>query len=155
MGRPNHHWAAAGWALPAALGLLLAASGLADAADPRWGAGLAGRCEQAAQRTGSSCSHVPPVPAGSAPRPGVQNCTEHFLEQDTDHFSWTLPPPGTPKSFKQRYFINDQYWRKPDATGKGAGPIFFYCGNEANVELYVNATGPHPALQLLTPPPST
>lgn len=34
----------------------------------------------------------------------------------------------------QRYFVHDAYWKK-------GGPIFFYCGNEANVELYVNATG--------------
>ena len=36
--------------------------------------------------------------------------------------------------FRQRIFSYDRYW-------KPGGPIFFYCGNEANVELYVNATG--------------
>merc|ERR1719253_337070 len=38
------------------------------------------------------------------------------------------------QTFMQRYFVHDAYWKK-------GGPIFFYCGNEANVELYVNATG--------------
>ena len=45
-----------------------------------------------------------------------------------DHFA---PSPGT---FKQRYFIND------DSFSPG-GPMFFYLGNEADVTLYVNATG--------------
>ena len=33
-----------------------------------------------------------------------------------------------------RYFVHDAWW-------KPGGPIFFYAGNEANVELYVNNTG--------------
>ena len=38
-----------------------------------------------------------------------------------------------------RYFRNDQWWAKnKDGT---RGPIFFYFGNEDNVELYVNHTG--------------
>jgi len=36
--------------------------------------------------------------------------------------------------YNQRYFICSQYFEK-------GGPIFFYAGNEADVELYVNATG--------------
>jgi lysosomal Pro-X carboxypeptidase len=50
-------------------------------------------------------------------------------------------PPGAARAAAtrwapspQRYFTYDKYW-------KPGGPIFFYCGNEANVELYVNATG--------------
>lgn len=40
-----------------------------------------------------------------------------------------------PSTFKQRVFTYDQYWNKE------TGAIWFYCGNEANVELYINATG--------------
>ena len=56
------------------------------------------------------------------------NCTELYFEQHMDHFG---PSPGT---YKERYFINDHYYTP-------GGPIFFYLGNEADVTLYVNATG--------------
>ncbi len=50
-------------------------------------------------------------------------------------------PLGNPKrtTYKQRWFDNQQWW----ATNKDGtrGPIFFYFGNEDNVELYVNHTG--------------
>lgn len=48
-----------------------------------------------------------------------------------DHFDFH---PTSPATFKQRVFVYDKWW-------KPGGPLFFYCGNEANVELYVNATG--------------
>ena len=41
---------------------------------------------------------------------------------------------GDKSTFKQRYFVNDDWW-------KPGSPIFFYFGNEDNVELYVNHTG--------------
>jgi lysosomal Pro-X carboxypeptidase len=41
-----------------------------------------------------------------------------------------------------RYFIYDKFWKR-DGAGKGVGPVFFYFGNEDNVELYVNHTGKH------------
>lgn len=66
-------------------------------------------------------------------RPGTPNTTKHWYTQAIDHFSWG-PTPTRQQTFQQRYFVHDAYWKK-------GGPIFFYCGNEANVELYVNATG--------------
>ncbi|KXZ49452.1 hypothetical protein GPECTOR_21g678 [Gonium pectorale] len=39
----------------------------------------------------------------------------------------------------QRYFICDKYWGQ--SPGGARGPIFFYAGNEADVTVYVNATG--------------
>ena len=42
---------------------------------------------------------------------------------------------ATPETFKQRYFVCDDQWAGPGS------PIFFYFGNEADVTLYLNATG--------------
>ena len=49
-------------------------------------------------------------------------------------------------TFQQRYFFCDTFWHRPSgsngADGKGPkGPIFFYVGNEADVQLYLNNTG--------------
>lgn len=74
--------------------------------------------------------HVVPLHSiGTKDAPGmVVNCTELYFNQEMDHFA---PSPGT---YEQRYFINDDYYRP-------GGPMFFYLGNEADVTLYVNATG--------------
>lgn len=66
--------------------------------------------------------------------PGTANCTVDFIEQNIDHFNWAPPLGGKVTTYKQRYFTNKQWWRP-------GGPIFFYLGNEDNVELYVNHTG--------------
>ena len=65
--------------------------------------------------------------------PSVLNTTEYLFEQRIDHLTSNVPPGGN-LSFSQRYFVYDKYW-------SSGNPIFFYCGNEADVELYVNATG--------------
>mmetsp|Transcript_8719 Transcript_8719/g.13620 ORF Transcript_8719/g.13620 Transcript_8719/m.13620 type:complete len:484 (+) Transcript_8719:1-1452(+) len=57
------------------------------------------------------------------------NCIESYFEQQITHFG---PSPGV---FQQRYFVNDDYY------DQGNGTMFFYLGNEADVTLYVNATG--------------
>ncbi len=46
---------------------------------------------------------------------------------------------GIPSTFLMRYFVCDTYW-EPGPDG-AMGPIFFYFGNEADVELYLNNTG--------------
>jgi lysosomal Pro-X carboxypeptidase len=86
----------------------------------------------------SMTSYVPEpaLGAGGAPQPGTPNCSVHWFEQTIDHFSWRPTPTGA-RTFRQRYFVNTQYW----SGAANAGPILFYTGNEANVELYVNATG--------------
>ena len=62
--------------------------------------------------------------------PGVPDCTQHWFDgQHLDHFNFR-----SNATFSQRYFVHDTWWTK-------GGPIWFYCGNEANVELYVNSTG--------------
>jgi lysosomal Pro-X carboxypeptidase len=65
---------------------------------------------------------------GLFPSPGVNNCTEMYFTQYIDHFSW-----GT-ATFQQRYYVYDKFY----APG---GPILFYTGNEADVEVFANCTG--------------
>jgi len=67
--------------------------------------------------------------AGLGLQPGVPNCTLSWHTQPLDHFSYLEK-----RTFQQRVFTYDRHWR-------AGGPILFYCGNEASVELYVNATG--------------
>jgi len=72
--------------------------------------------------------------------PGTANCSVHYLDQLIDHFNWAAPLGNEQKTtFRQRYFVNDQWWRTNQDGSRG--PIFFYFGNEDNVELYVNHTG--------------
>ncbi|QDZ21254.1 serine carboxypeptidase [Chloropicon primus] len=72
----------------------------------------------------------------------IDLCKEFYYDSDVDHFSWSLKS----RTYKQRVFVCDKYWqdRSVDADGKEKkvrGPIFFYTGNEADVTLYLNATG--------------
>ena len=80
--------------------------------------------------------------ANGSPLPSSANCTTLWFTQTLDHFS------ASPGTYRQRYFVClDAEADKPSASvdiGAAAPqdrPVFFYCGNEANVELYVNATG--------------
>ena len=59
------------------------------------------------------------------------NCTDHWIEQPLDHFTYAQ----TPLKFNQRYFVCSSFFQP---TG---GPIFFYTGHEADVTLFVNNTG--------------
>eukprot|EP01084_Bolivina_argentea_P302249 521689_1 len=66
----------------------------------------------------------------------LSNCTEYFYGQYIDHFNYqTGPTPGNITTYMQRYYIcGGSNWKQND-------PIFFYTGNEGNVELYINYTG--------------
>ena len=67
--------------------------------------------------------------------PSVLNTTLHWIEQPIDHFGWAQPlTTNNASTYRQRYFVNDNWWTP-------GSPIFFYFGNEDNVELYVNHTG--------------
>ena len=46
-----------------------------------------------------------------------------------DHFSF-----ANQDLYQMRYLVNDEYW---DNNG---GPIFFYCGNEGDIEWFCNNT---------------
>ncbi|KAF0708735.1 hypothetical protein As57867_006217, partial [Aphanomyces stellatus] len=69
------------------------------------------------------------------PRPNTANCSLHWFDQRLDHFT-TLNT-----TYKQRYFVYDKFWARQANGHKKDGPIFFYCGNEGDVTLYVNNTG--------------
>eukprot|EP00026_Physarum_polycephalum_P004134 Phypoly_transcript_04151.p1 GENE.Phypoly_transcript_04151~~Phypoly_transcript_04151.p1 ORF type:complete len:525 (-),score=61.50 Phypoly_transcript_04151:200-1774(-) len=71
-----------------------------------------------------------------SPLQAAANCQQfYFDEQIVDHFDFETPPLNT-TIWSQRYFVCDGYWSK-----QLTAPIFFYTGNEADVELYVNNTG--------------
>ncbi|GFH31582.1 phosphodiesterase [Haematococcus lacustris] len=57
----------------------------------------------------------------------------HWIKQPVDHFSRVQEVAA--KTWKQRYVVCTDFWNP------SGGPIFFYAGNEADVMLYVNATG--------------
>lgn len=71
------------------------------------------------------------APTSYLSRPGTPNVTLEWFTSPVDHFDFVND--GT--TFQQRVFTYDKFWKK------NTGAIWFYCGNEANVELYVNATG--------------
>ncbi|CAH9119047.1 unnamed protein product [Cuscuta epithymum] len=55
-----------------------------------------------------------------------------YFQQRLDHFSFADLP-----SFSQRYLINTDHWSGPSRLG----PIFFYCGNEGDIEWFAANTG--------------
>ncbi|KAJ0410123.1 hypothetical protein ATCC90586_001608 [Pythium insidiosum] len=58
----------------------------------------------------------------------LKECQELYFTQALDHFVAISP------TYEERYFVCDKHSRKN-------GSIFFYVGNEADVELYLNNTG--------------
>ena len=77
-------------------------------------------------------SHAP-TPT-SAVQPSTANCTTNYINQPVDHFSFSTVTDA--ETYSERYYVYDTFF-KPNT----AAPIFFYCGNEGDVGLYVNNTG--------------
>jgi lysosomal Pro-X carboxypeptidase len=74
-----------------------------------------------------------PATSTSSSRPSTANCQVRYFTQQLDHFSSATGPFGV-TTFQQRYFWCDEHY-------KPGSPLLLYCGNEADVTLYVNATG--------------
>eukprot|EP00759_Apiculatamorpha_spiralis_P032815 PhF_6_TR34173/c0_g1_i1/m.50003/K01285/PRCP; lysosomal Pro-X carboxypeptidase len=76
----------------------------------------------------------------SHPFASSNNCTEMYFTQYVDHFTWRSPVPLTPlDTYQQRYFVCGSFFNSSNA--KKHRVMFFYTGNEAPVDLYVNHTG--------------
>jgi lysosomal Pro-X carboxypeptidase len=74
-----------------------------------------------------------PTASTTSNRPSTANCEVKYFTQQLDHFS-SAPGPFGVTTFQQRYFWCDEHY-------KPGSPLLLYCGNEADVTLYVNATG--------------
>jgi lysosomal Pro-X carboxypeptidase len=66
---------------------------------------------------------------GDPPLP-VYEYETHYFQQNIDNFNW-----NTPGTFTQKYLVNTTWWDAPN------GPIFFYTGNEAAIELFAQNSG--------------
>ncbi len=53
-----------------------------------------------------------------------------YIEQQLDHFNFR-----DDRTFQQRYLLNDQFFDQKN------GPVFFYAGNEGDIESFWNNTG--------------
>jgi len=58
-----------------------------------------------------------------------------WYHQQVDHFSF-----GNSSKFLQRYLVNDTHWEAAKDERDG-GPIFFYTGNEGDIEAFAENTG--------------
>ncbi|RHY25592.1 hypothetical protein DYB32_008212 [Aphanomyces invadans] len=86
------------------------------------------------------------------PRPNTGNCSLNWFDQRVDHFT-TLNTTykqvrgewhglnTVSRVCRQRFYVYDKFWKRRADGSKEDGPIFFYCGNEGDVTLYVNSTG--------------
>ncbi|XP_008659849.1 lysosomal Pro-X carboxypeptidase [Zea mays] len=69
----------------------------------------------------------------------AQPFTTHYFPQELDHFTFT---PNASMLFRQKYLVNDTFWRRPRrGGGGGAGPLFVYTGNEGDIEWFATNTG--------------
>ena len=75
----------------------------------------------------------------SAPgrRPSALDCEVKWFDQKLDHWGFAATTTNFPLTFKQRYLVCYPAGVTPTTTEN----VFFYTGNEANIELYANNTG--------------
>ena len=66
----------------------------------------------------------------------LNECEERAIKQPRAHFSFAHQDEQDSFFFEQRYFVCAEHFRSA-----AQGPMFFYTGNEANVEQYVRNTG--------------
>ncbi|KAJ7571672.1 hypothetical protein O6H91_01G171700 [Diphasiastrum complanatum] len=56
-----------------------------------------------------------------------------YFTQLLDHFTFSHPQA----TFQQKYLVNKEFWH----GAQKAGPIFLYCGNEAEIEYFADISG--------------
>lgn len=117
--------------------LLLAAAGVGLAAAAAATATPSDRLLRLRIRHRQHAPHIPlDAPGYAAAAAAMAQCQELYMEQRVDHFAYHKERSLEGRTFRQRYFLcGKDWWRGPGA------PIFFYCGNEADVTLYLNASG--------------
>jgi|EP00982_Pelagococcus_subviridis_P011079 lysosomal Pro-X carboxypeptidase len=116
---------------------------------------LATACAAPASASAARAPRFPRVSRGHPPpharfKSPISQCDERRRDAPVDHFSFPRggvsgvslearrrprPRPRPTATYSQRYFVCARHARGADA------PLFFYVGNEADVELYVNNTG--------------
>ncbi|GMF11283.1 unnamed protein product [Phytophthora lilii] len=87
-----------------------------------------GRVPTVSTRNEHFVQQLPTSNVDVAPTDLLPQCDERFFTQTLDHFDVGAP------TYQQRYFVCDGHFRP-------GGVMFFYVGNEADVELYLNHTG--------------
>lgn len=68
--------------------------------------------------------------------PLLKHCEKRWRQTKLDHFSW-----ATPLLFSQKYYICHSPSIHTTTEKRNPAALFFYLGNEAPVELYLNNTG--------------
>ena len=126
-----------------ALGLALAGAGAGSADAGRAAPPFAGGLGPAGGRRpppGLAPASLRAVPESGDPHKLRERaaCEERWVSMALDHFGRARGPGGE-DAFRQRYFVCDGLWRGRDQDAPGV--VFFYTGNEADVELYKNSTG--------------
>ncbi|CAB4314435.1 unnamed protein product [Prunus armeniaca] len=101
------------------------ASRLSNFPSSRWAPRFLGKFSS------SSPPKQPQPPKRQQQQPQIIYETRYFAQR-LDHFSFSDSP-----RFKQRYLINTEHWVGPERLG----PIFFYCGNEGDIEWFAENTG--------------
>lgn len=76
------------------------------------------------------CSALPRI--NYAMPESVPGFTQSLFSTYIDHFG------SSTQTFNMRYFTNSQYWQNSTSN---PGPIFFYCGNEGAVEMFIENSG--------------
>ena len=99
------------------------------------------RQQQQQQRVSSSDAKLVTAAAADAgTNSTAQPFTTHYFPQELDHFTFT---PNASMVFRQKYLVNDTFWRRPSGGNgtAGAGPLFVYTGNEGDIEWFATNTG--------------
>lgn len=66
----------------------------------------------------------------NGPNSSILPFKQFFMQQQVDHFNFR-----DDRTFQHRYLLNDDFFDKEN------GPVFFYAGNEGDVESFWNNTG--------------